>query len=326
MIHLQSDHLLVIVVPEEGAEIRFLGRPGGENALFWANWAAPLPARGSMTYGDSQLDWLSRYRGGWQELFPNAGDECTVLGVPLPFHGEVSSAQWEVVRQCETELVVRTAARLPLTIERRMVVDGRALRIEESISNESDLVVPFVWGHHPAFHAGAGARIDLPDATIRFIRDRTNPAGSLATDAAWPFVHALDGGTLDLSRVPEGVVDRYTCLTDLAAPWVALRDVDREVGVGLAWDPAALPCLWLWQQIGGTGFPWYGRASITAMEPSTAWPDDGLVHAIERGQAHQLGPGASMDAWVTAVLFDPDERPVTFVDQSGAVMFTSGPG
>ena len=99
MLRLASPGLEVEVDPERGADILAIRRPGGPNTLATYDWQAPLRASRSSTYGDPTTDWLSEYRGAWQELFPNAGAACEVMGVPLPFHGEVSTARWEVADQ-----------------------------------------------------------------------------------------------------------------------------------------------------------------------------------------------------------------------------------
>ena len=91
---LQSDTLTVRINLDQGAEITHIVPKGGENILFFGDWKSPLPAGTSQTYGSGHLDWLSAYRGGWQEMFPNAGNPGTVLGAPMPFHGEVSRTAW----------------------------------------------------------------------------------------------------------------------------------------------------------------------------------------------------------------------------------------
>lgn len=181
MIVLDDGRMRVEVAPERGAEIRFAGRSGGDNVLAFYDWAAPQPAGAApLGYGDPELDWLSGYRGGWQEVFPNAGAPCTVAGVPLPMHGEASIAPWEVLAADARSATLRVAARLPLVLERRMTLDPdrAALRIEETVTNESDLEMPFLLGHHPAFEALPGMQIDLPGARIE--PTRSTPAGRRA--------------------------------------------------------------------------------------------------------------------------------------------------
>ena len=87
------------------------------------------------------------------------------MGVPLPFHGEVSTARWEVTDLAGDAVTLTTPTRLPLVLERRMRLapDGSTLLIEETVRLDADVAVPYLWGHHPAFVAADGARIDLPD-------------------------------------------------------------------------------------------------------------------------------------------------------------------
>lgn len=115
-------------------------------------------------------------------------------------------------------------------------------------------------------------------------------------------------------------------LPDRPEGWAALRR--DHVGVALVWDVVDFPHLWLWRELGSTGFPFYGRTSIVALEPACAWPGDGLAASITRGQAHWLAGRQSRTTSVTLVPFRPDGRAVVGADQAGAVWFddTKGSG
>lgn len=323
MIRLDNGLLAVELAPERGAEVRYLGPPGGGNLLFWQDSEVPLPASRGIGYGSDELDWLSEYRGGWQELFPNAGASCVLDGVPLPFHGEVSTARWEVLDRGPREAALRTGTRLPLVLRRRLrLADDRpVLMIEETASNVSDQPVDFVWGQHPAFEARPGARLDLPGGTGHVALDFDPPGNDLRPGGIgeWPFVPGKRAGTVDLRQGPTGCCERVVYLAGLPAGWAAVRYPAAGVGVGLGWDLGTFPNAWLWTEVGGAGFPWFGRYRILAVEPATAWPNDGLAAARERGQAHRLAPGAEWSTWLTVALFAADRRPVTGVDRAGTV-------
>jgi hypothetical protein len=92
------------------------------------------------------------------------------------------------------------------------------------------------------------------------------------------------------------------------------------MGIALAWDLAAFPHLWLWEQVGGRRFPFFGRARIVALEPVSAWPSDGLARALERGGARWLAAGEATEAWVTLSLFEPTDRAVKGVSRDGRVV------
>lgn len=321
-LELLDEHLRVVVEPDRGAQVSVVARPDGPNVLAEADWASPLPASRSASYGSDQADFMSEYRGGWQELFPNAGDACEVDGVRLPFHGEAARARWDVLAAGPDALHVRTAARLPLVLERRMRLAGdrASVIVEEVVTNDSAAPVEFVWGHHPAFPAVPGTWIDLPAATVRADASFAPAAADVEPGASgdWPFLPG-PAGPVDLRRVPDGPAERYCFLCDLPEGWAAVRDVAAGTGVALSWDLAVWPHAWLWLQLGGQGFPWYGRGAFLGVEPHRAWPGDGLAAARDRGHAVRLEGGGQVASWLTFSLFDADEREVVQVGRDGAI-------
>jgi galactose mutarotase-like enzyme len=329
MIELRTSRLLVRVDPDRGADIRHLGRDAQHSVLFHGAWEAPLPASRSVSWGQPVLDWLSEYRGDWQELFPNAGDACEVMGVPLPFHGEVSTARWQVVEQADDRVVLRAPARLPIVLERTMRIapETAALLIEERVTNESGLRVPFIWGHHPAFAVTASSVLDIPADRIEASSAFPDPDGDIepGSTGTWPTLPGRDGRPVDLRQpiVPRRA-HRLVWLPDLAAGWAAIRDPASGSGVALAWDVETFPHAWLWQEVATPGMPWFGRSAITAIEPHMSWPSEGLAAAIERGQARWLEPGGHHETWITCALFQATDRVVAGVTRAGEVEEVSG--
>ncbi len=326
LLRLATRHLEVEVDPDRGADILVIRRPGGPNVLATYDWQAPLRASRSASYGDLTTDWMSEYRGAWQELFPNAGAACRVMDVPLPFHGEVSAARWDVADLTPDSVTLTTPTRLPLVLERRMRLapDGATLLIEETARVEADVTVPYLWGHHPAWVASDGAQIDLPDG-IGITVD-----GGYATEYAdllaggtgtWPQAPARTGGTVDLGTIGVGPTERLAYLSGFGLDdgWVAIRGVAAGLGVAMSWDVTTFRHAWFWSEIGGPGHPWHGRSRIVAIEPHTAVPSDGLAAADARGEAHRLEPGRSHQTWLTVSLFDADARPIRSVSRDGSV-------
>jgi hypothetical protein len=199
--------------------------------------------------------------------------------------------------------------------------DRAALRLEERIHNESDMDVPCIWGHHPAFVVSAASLLDIPAREViaapTYLQGTDLQPGVTGT---WPYVGGADGSDVDLRQpmLPRRF-QRLSYLPDVVDGWAAIRDTASGVGAGLAWDAATFPHLWLWQDSGTDRFPFFGRARLTALEPSRAWPGDGLIGAIERGQALVVSGGATHTTWLTAVVFDATERVVTGIDRHGAV-------
>lgn len=325
MITLANGFIEVELEPDHGAEIMSVRRPGRTNVLASYDWRSPLWASQSRSYGDEANDWLSEYRGGWQELFPNGGAACTVAGVPLPFHGEASRARWQVVAQSDVSATLSTAARLPLVLERtmRLQPDRASLLIEETVSADAAVTTPFLWGHHPAFHAAEGAHIDMPAGTLIVADEAYETSHSdiaPGSRGTWPSIEARHGGVLSLDRVGSGPVERLAFLTDMGdEPWAAVRDTARGEGMAMTWDPETFRTAWFWWEIGGPGHPWHGRSRIVAIEPNTTFPADGLAAAHERGEAHVLAAGGQHRTWLTMSLFDADDDPVQGVSRDGTV-------
>jgi hypothetical protein len=329
-IKFQTPHMRVVANPDLGAEITHLGGGDGANLLYMGQWKTPLRASESYSYGSQLLDWLSEYRGGWQELFPNAGGAGDVLGVPIPFHGEVSRARWAWHWITPgTHAIMSCPARIPLVLEREMRLDPDrpVLSIEERVTSEVAFAVPYVWGHHPAWGpplTAPGARIDLPAGRVVADAGMDGPAVDLAplSEHAWPIATGRQGEAIDLSVIPAAPRQRLCFISELAAGWYAIRNPENGIGLAVAWDLDVMPCLWFWQEIGGgQGMPWYGRAEITALEPHVQWPSYGLTQAQQAGTARLLQPGLVDRFKLTVALFRASERPVVAVGIDGSIVF-----
>jgi galactose mutarotase-like enzyme len=323
-IRLRNSKIEVLLDPRRGGEFQHISRPGGENVLSYHDWRSPLSVDRGPSYGSTELDWLSRYNAGWQILFPNAGAEGKVDGVPIAFHGDTSLAELDVIATSTSECTLRADARLPLELTRtvRLVPDRAVLLIEESVRNVGATTVPFVWGHHPTFPAIPGSHIDSP-ATVVAVEPAT-PGPLLEGSGRWPSAPRRDGGVEDVSVIPADEQVRLLYLPKLSDGWVALRPPasagHSSQGVALAWDLQTFPHMWMWLQNGDPGFPWYGRARMVGLEPQRAWPFDGIDGAIRRGQELRLEPGDTADSWITLALFDADDSAVVGVSRDGTVV------
>src|SRR5690348_11910870 len=92
---LESTELLVVVLPEKGAEIhRLVHRESGVDVLFKGPWGLRPPGAPPLE-GSGEDEFMWNYAGGWQELFPSVNEACTYRGRRIPFHGEVATLPWE---------------------------------------------------------------------------------------------------------------------------------------------------------------------------------------------------------------------------------------
>jgi hypothetical protein len=202
----------------------------------------------------------------------------------------------------------------------RLDPNKAVMYIEGQVSNESDLLVNFLWGHHPAFPSVDEGRIDLPEGCT--IHPDINRSGDLLVqESAWPMAQTLSGGVVDLSEQPAIGAHRLLYVTGNKAGWSAVRQPEPYVSVAMAWDAAKHPYNWLWTMRGTSEYPWYGRASMFALEAQSSWPYDGLAGAINRGQGLKIEPRAQVSSWMTLALIPSGSNAVTGVNKSGDVTF-----
>lgn len=328
MIEISNGELIARIDEDLGAELVYLGTKE-VNFLAFYDWDSPISADKSSPYENALFDFMSKYKGGWQALFPNAGNPASALGVELPFHGEFCRSKVEVVEVQRNSVVIKSGARIPLTLTRTYTIplQSNVLEIQQLASNESDLEVPFIWGEHPAFNLPPGSKIKIPGAGV--VVEEANRGEFLDLSdkgiGNWPYVDGADGERVDLSVVPNKPTERLCYLTDVSEAWTAM-EFDSHL-IGMSWDKEAFPHMWFWQQIGGLSFPWFGRANITALEPASTWPSYGLEVAIENKQAFYLRARESKSAWIT-FSFGKDLGKkiddVTGVNQLGDFSFTKG--
>lgn len=308
MITLHNDRLTVRIDERRGAEIAQIAA-GPIELLAYYDWDSPVAVSKSTSYGKHRHDWLSEYRGGWQFLVPNAGSECEVDGVNLPFHGEWSRTHVDVVSQSDSMVRVRAGTRLPITITREISLRREPDRLEVTteVHNSSIESTSFIWGEHPAFQALAGDIIDLPTANV------VDASG--ISLGRWPL---NDSSRLDVinDKPPHESVH---FITDIEHGWAALRR--PEISVAMAWDARDFPHVWLWREQGSKGFPFYGRASLVAIEPACSWPGLGLAEARLRGQAIELAAGETRSTRMSLTPFESNGARVTQVTVDGRITF-----
>ncbi|MFI1092559.1 aldose 1-epimerase [Streptomyces sp. NPDC020917] len=294
---LRNEHLSVEVRPGKGADISSITEArSGVDILFRSPWGRRELAEAPTT-GDSQVDWLARYGGGWQQLVPNAGAERAVGGVRRGYHGEAAVVGWAVdgagktFARMSTDLITA-----PLRLTRTLRLDGPALHVRDTVHNTSDEPAPVMWVQHPGFGApfidehcsiATGARTVLTDAET--------PGNVLPADVRAPFPHVptRDGGTLDLRVAPGPDSGRsvFACLTDFEAAWFTIDSPTAGFGIRFEWDADVLPHAWLWQEChAGDGFPWYRRAYVVAIEPANVLPGAPSPEEPARGRTPLL-PG-----------------------------------
>jgi hypothetical protein len=331
---LENELIRVELLPDKGSDIvSFLHKPSDTDALWHSEIGLRRPAEDGRRPADDMTAYMDLYEGGWQECFPNGGAGVTFRGAPIPFHGELWAAAWDVRVDEDTPERVSVVlsvdtARTPFRVEKRLTLEsGRAvLVIDESITNRSAQPFPVMWGHHPAFGApfiDDSCRIDLPPCRGTTARAEPMPDGVLAFDREfdWPMAPLTAGGELDLRAVPgpEAKRSEWVSLSGMTEGWYGITSSARRVGFGMRWDVAVFPFLWFWQVWGGgPEYPWWGREYDFALEPWTSRPDSGLLEAIRNGTARTIAGGETLSTRLLAVMWDGRDG-ITGIDEDGRV-------
>lgn len=310
MFTIANTRIEVTINPDRGAEITsIVPAHNPQNVLASYAWTSPIPADGFTNYGDSEQNWLSGYRGGWQETVPNAGQESHLDGMPLPFHGEASVIPWTVVEQNEASCTLRAHLRPTLSIDRRMrlLEDRAGLEITTTVTNTGVQDVPFIWGHHPAFAYTDDTVLHLPEG--RYEVEPSQRDDIATSSGVWPRARDDSGTEIDLSRIGAEAGSRLIYRHGHSEGWAVLRQSNSSSHVAMSWDVDAYPAVWVWQNRSHPGFPWFGRMQCLAVEPQRAWPMDGLAGARERGQDIVVSPGEERSSWL--VMAFPQSLPPT---------------
>ena len=309
---LENGLLRVTVLPGKGADIVELARAdSGVNALFEAPWGLQPPGAPPRAGSDGHA-FLEHYEGGWQALFPSAGDPCSYRGETIPFHGEVATLPWEVVEAdsgadaVTARLAVR-CRRTPFLLERtlRLPAGVPALEVAEVATNDSDAQAHLVWGHHvvvgPPFLA-AGSVLHAPARTIVTIPELWEDTARLEPGqrSAWPHGVLRTGGTVDLREIPgpEAACHDDVYLTDLDAGWVAVENPQLGLSFRLDFDASLFRWLVSWQAYGGArAMPLAGSYALGIEPWTTRLP---LEQAVAAGEAIALAPGERLSTTVRA--------------------------
>lgn len=341
---LENNSVAVTLLPEKGAEIYSLVyKPRAMDVLWKSPWGlAPRVSGLAFAGGNTEAAWMDRYGGGWQEIFPNGGDECVYRNAPLNFHGEASIQPWDYTVQSRDSSCVAvefTVAlrRSPFRMRRTVILERNlaGLQMRESITNNSEEDLHYMWGHHPALgdpFLSGDCVLHVPARTFLNHSVEISPHTRIPAGAKgqWPVVKGKGGGPVDLSRVPLNSQDRVTefgYICDLEDGWYGMTSRQHGFGFGLAWPRDVFPYLWFWQELRGSlGYPWYGCCRVMAVEPFSSIPGSGLINAIDAGTAPVLRAGAQVNANLAAIFYEARQGDLRSISTSAIAQFQASAG
>jgi galactose mutarotase-like enzyme len=333
MVALENRFLRIVLAAGKGTDIlEFLYKPLDVDFM-WRSYTGLRDGRAfDPTIASPSGAFIDHYAGGWQEMLPNAGNECKYKGAAEGVHGEVCLLPWRYVITKDTPdevsvcFTVRTL-RTPFFVEKTLTLQAEepVLRIDEMVRNEADEPMDFMWGHHPAFgwpFVDESCRIFLPPCRVLTADEYTAPTSRLerSQKADWPLVKGRKGETIDLSQVPPPEIRAHDLafMHDLQDGWYAVVNPSQGVGFGLRWDEATFPFLWFWQVYrGGMGYPWFGATYNIALEPASSYPQT-LTEAIKAGTQLVLPAGGERRTQMLALAFS-DRSEVGGIGADGKV-------
>src|SRR4051794_29254076 len=158
LVTLENELLRVSVLAGKGADIVELNYKPRDLDFVWLN---PGGVRNQTDYLSTSPDplatFVDTYPGGWQEILPSGGAPSSHLGAKFGQHGEVSNLPWDVRIDEDSERAVAVTFsvrghKAPFHLERTMRLEAGepAVAFRETLTNESDVAVQAMWGHHIA--------------------------------------------------------------------------------------------------------------------------------------------------------------------------------
>ncbi len=335
---MENEVLRIVILADKGADIyQFVHKPSDIDFLWRSPWGVTNPSTFIPTTGDGVGIWMDTYEGGWQTVLPGGGFPSRYGGADMGLHGEVNTIPWDCsileddVRRVSVKFSVRTH-RTPFFFEKTLTLEAGSarLKVEQRLVNEGEEPVHCVWGEHIALGApflSDKCVIDLPGGTVKNHPVVFHDNNRLKTgyESTWPYTQLKDGGTHDLSIVPDKDFKSYdqSYVSDMPEGWYGITNTELGVGFGVSYSTDLYRHLWYWQSLGGgSGYPWYGRTYNVGIEPFTSYPNEGLEKAVENGTALLVNGKKEIKTTLFAVAFESNKG-VTNILPDGTVRLKS---
>ena len=303
VLELTTDAIAVTIAPGLGGAVLSLTRRADDASLLYRTpWG--LPAYGGPTPpGDSSAQAVSTF-GGWQTLFPNAGDAVAAYGADWGVDGEarITALDWEATG---TSVIMNGRLRhSPFTLTRTVSLRDHELSIGETVRNVGRERLTTMWGSQLTLGGDLLAPDTVLDTAASVVRPdpRFVPSTSYDDISPWPRAFGATG-MVNLRTVPgpEANQSRLVYLSELTRPWLRVVRPERRLGLDLEWDEDRWPFLWYRLEAGGhNDFPWYSAGYFLTLTPCTSWPAHG-VHEARRvaGSALSIPAGATRTSYAT---------------------------
>ena len=292
---LENNLLRLLLLPDRGFKLASLfDKAKGVECLFQPQGLAEgdeyRPRKLGEIYRPRKVgdDFSQHDRSGLDDCIPTI-DPCQIQDPPLETfdHGEVWSQAWQLVEERERELTCRVdLVSMPLTLERKVSLLGRGVRLGYRLVNHGDQAYPWLWTLHGLFRFARDGILLLPEPfSIRNVQNEEvwdfdpRVLGQLQDNHTYKFYYE--------GKAPKG-------------PTVILYP-ESGLAVQVHYDQDLFPYLGVWITTGG----YMGEKNL-AIEPSNGYYDR-LDRAIKNGTGDWLEAGRETTWQVDLTIFDLEE-------------------
>jgi hypothetical protein len=284
-VSIENRDLRVTVTPGGGHIAEIYDKVAGVNPLWVPIWQTVEPGNYSLArhpeFGDTiEASLLASILGHnlCADIFGVPSEEERAAG--LPVHGEAAIAEYQVEGDSES---LRCRALLPqaqIQFERKITLEGRLVRIEETMENLAATDRPIAWTQHatlgrPFLERGvtefrlSATRSKVIDGDFTSGKGRQRPGAEFD----WPACPALEGSEIDM-RVYEA--------KEVSGGFTAhLMDPSKELAHFIAFSPRFhLAFGYVWRR---ADFPWLGRWEENHARAHVPWKASEMTLGMEFG-------------------------------------------
>ena len=281
---IENTDLRVTVLEGGGHIAEVLDKQSGVNPLWIPPWPSIEPSAyrpdGDRAYGasiESQL--LSGIMGHNLCLDIFGGPSAEEAAAGLQPHGEASVARYDLSGTGTSMRASTLLDQSRLRVERQIDLDGRNVRIRESVENVSATDRPVGWTQHvtlgPPFLEHGATAFRASATRSKVLESVFGSADYLAPAAEfmWPTAPGVDGNPVDM-RV-------YTTRPRSSAFTTHLMDPASGTAFFTAFSPRArLAFGYVWRQ---PDFPWMGIWEENHSRTHLPWNGDTVTRGMEFG-------------------------------------------
>jgi hypothetical protein len=281
---LDSRDLQVVVLEEGGHLAAVVDKATGISPL----WVPPWPSIEPSAFGPAHH---AQYGAGADgrllagimghnlclDIFGGPSDEEAAAG--LTAHGEASVVRYDIAQDAGALTLSAVLPMAQLAVRRRLDLDGRRIRVRETVENLTGTDRPVGWTQHvtlgPPFLERGRTEFRVTATRSKVFESAFGPADACAAGAVfdWPLAPAADGGQVDLRRLTDAEVSGgYTA---------HLMDPSARHASFVAWAPGpGLAFGYAWRR---TDFPWLGIWDENRSRPQPPWNGATLTRGLEFG-------------------------------------------